>query len=135
MEQLQQCRVLIVEDYADCREWLAIALTEVGAKVRTVAFASEALELLSEFQPDVLLCNLRLPQMDGYALLESIRSQPAARLPAIAMSTAIAPLERQQALTAGFQDYLSKPIAFEAVIEAVKRLAQPIAPSLMAATG
>jgi len=69
------CKVLIVDDDADTREALAEALTEAGFAVERAASGKQALERMEEHgEPDVILLDLRMPEMDGAQLLERMRS-------------------------------------------------------------
>jgi CheY-like chemotaxis protein len=94
---------------------LAEVFTEYRAEVRTVGSSSEAIAVLThgEWLPDVLISDIGMPEEDGYALLRRIRALPIEQgrnLPAIAL-TAYSRLEdRMQALEAGFQMYLAKPV-------------------------
>jgi len=125
MAQLHQFQILVVDAQADCRELLAFLLADAGAEVMTARSAPDAIEVLAWRLPDLVLCSLAMPCMSGYDLLQHIRSLPQKALqplPLIALSATAEPLARQQALTAGFADYLIKPFDLEAVIHAVTRL-------------
>ena len=125
MAQLQHAQILVVDAQADCRELLAFVLTDAGAEVTTAQSAPEAIEVLTQRLPDLVLCSLAMPCMSGYDLLQHIRSLPQQALqplPLIALSATAEPLARQQALTAGFAHYLIKPFDLEAVICAVTQL-------------
>lgn len=106
-------RVLLVDDEPDTRELLAFTLKEYGAEVMAVASAGEVLALLESFQPDILVSDIGMPQMDGYTLLRQVRSLPPERggqIGAIALTAYARVEDRQQALLAGFQGHISKPV-------------------------
>jgi CheY-like chemotaxis protein/anti-sigma regulatory factor (Ser/Thr protein kinase) len=106
-------RVLLVDDEADTRELIAFILDCHGAEVSTVASAAEALQALMQSKPDVLLSDIGMPDMDGYRLIRQIRTlQPdrGGRIPAIALTAYAGEFDQQQALEAGFQKHVSKPV-------------------------
>ena len=112
--------VLVVEDDTDTLELFAASLSKRGAIVRTATSAEQALELLAVWRPDALLCDLHLPGVDGYTLLERIRRIPAMHdLPVIAISASHPALERDRSLEAGFASHLSKPTRLSEIIDAV----------------
>jgi PAS domain S-box-containing protein len=110
--------VLAVDDDADNRQLLALLLEESGATVTAAASASEALAILERLVPDILLSDIGMPEMDGYALLQAIRSLPSkcANVPAIALTAYAQEVDQQQAIAVGFQAHLAKPIEPELLI-------------------
>ena len=101
--------VLLVDDDADSREILTLALTMCGASVRAADSARSAVRACDEARPDVILSDLSMPQYDGFDFLRAVRTrQTCARVPVIAV-TGHAPL-RARALEAGFYDFLTKPV-------------------------
>lgn len=110
---LEGVRVLVVDDEVDTRELIVFILQEYGASVRAVASASEALEVLPIFKPEILLSDIGMPSMDGYMLIRTIRAMPeeqGGQIPAIALTAYASEVDHQQALTAGFQRHLPKPV-------------------------
>lgn len=108
---LSGLRVLVVEDDADSREFLITVLQQDGAEVTAVASVSEALRVLESCQLDVLVSDIGMPVEDGYSLIRKVRVLlPQAELPAIALTAYARDEDRQQALLAGFQMHISKPI-------------------------
>jgi len=96
----------VVDDEADTRELTAFVLEQVA--IVAVPSAIEALEVFAQSQPDVLVSDIGMPEMDGYALMRQIRQLPEqATIPAVAL-TAYAGEVDQQAIAAGFQSHLSK---------------------------
>ena len=118
-------RVLVVDDHADAREMAALVLATYGAKVTTAASASEALTVLPEAAPDLLVVDLAMPEMDGYSLIQRIRTAgaPAARTPAIALSAHARDEDRRRALACGFQLHLAKPVEPRILVRAVNEIA------------
>ena len=106
-------RVLLVDDELDTRELLAFILEEYGANVIAASSAEEFLELFACFKPDILVSDIGMPGMDGYALLRRVRSLPpqqGGRIPALALTAYARFEDRQQAVLAGFQGHISKPV-------------------------
>jgi PAS domain S-box-containing protein len=108
--------VLVVDDEADTREMLAVVLGQCEADVHTAASADEALAVLDGrdgWRPDLLVSDIGMPEEDGYSLIKKVRQRPTERgggIPAVAL-TAYARLEdRMQALAAGFQMHVAKPV-------------------------
>jgi PAS domain S-box-containing protein len=108
---LNGIRVLVVEDEPDTREFLDRFLRTYGADVVTAASASEALALLPEVRPNILLSDIGLPEMDGYDLMQRIREMDGdGAMPAIALSAYARSEDRHRALSAGYQAHLAKPV-------------------------
>lgn len=122
-------RILVVDDEPDMRELAAFILMQAGAEVTTVGSAAQALASLHESIPDLLLCDIGMPSMDGYALIQQVRKWPPAQggnLPAIALTAYAGEINQQQALAAGFQKHISKPVEPEELIKAIADLSQPM---------
>jgi signal transduction histidine kinase len=105
--------VLVVEDEEDTREILVRALERSGAEVQAVASAAEALDLLERGLPDVLISDIGMPGEDGYSLLRKLRARGPGRgaeLPAAALTAYARSEDRVQALAAGFQTHIAKPV-------------------------
>ena len=118
---LSGVQILAVDDDADMRELLGFTLAQAGAKVTVVATAPEVLEALETSYPDLLISDLAMPGMDGYELIRQVRmSNP--EIPAIALSAYARKLNQQQALDAGFQHHIAKPIQPDKLIAAISAL-------------
>ncbi|MGH8309462.1 MAG: ATP-binding response regulator, partial [Steroidobacteraceae bacterium] len=118
-------RLLSVDDEADASEMLKAALEQYGAQVTTVASAAAALEILQRERFDVLVSDIGMPGMDGYELLERIRSGAAhARaIPAIAVTGYARSEDRARALQAGYGAHVVKPIEPEELAATVRAAA------------
>jgi PAS domain S-box-containing protein len=125
---LQGLRILAVDDEADTREFLNFALQEYGAVVKIAASAKEALEILNQFQLDVLISDVGMPETDGYTLLRRLRSQEAEQgkrqIPAIALTAFARQIDRSQAFSAGFGCHLTKPVKPADLVAAIASLLQ-----------
>jgi PAS domain S-box-containing protein len=104
---------LVVDDDQDARDIVAILLRQLGADVTAVASADEALGRLAGGGAlfDVLVSDLSMPETDGYEFIRRVRElEVGRRLPAIALTAFSRPEDRVQALLAGFQTHLTKPV-------------------------
>lgn len=106
-------RVMTVDDDPDACELISALLTEYGAEVLTMSSAAKVLETLSAFQPDILVSDIGMPDMDGYTLLQRIRTLPpeqGGEIPAIAVSAYAREEDRCIAIKKGFQRHIPKPL-------------------------
>lgn len=107
-DRLLGARILVVDDEPDTRSLLRELLDAKGATVTVAGSAEEALGIFAEFNPDVLLSDVGMPEKDGYQLLSEIRAR--SQVAAVAVTAFARPEDRIKALRAGFDDYVSKPI-------------------------
>ncbi len=122
---LSGIQVLVVDDENDSRNFVGFMLQQYGATVTAVSSASEALQVIAQLKPDVLVSDIGMPEMDGYALIRQIRSWTEAeggRIPAIAVTAYAGEYDQRQAINAGFQVHVSKPVEPEVLAAAVGRL-------------
>lgn len=117
LPRLEGVRVLIVDDQEEARLLVANTLNEWGAVVALAASGQEAEALLAQTAFDVLVCDIAMPDVNGYEVLRRIRaferqhSKPVSRgIPAIALTALSHPEERSQALRAGFRMHVAKPV-------------------------
>ncbi len=118
-------RILVVDDEKDTREFYRAVLEQQGAAVTTVASVSEALESFEEQRPDVILSDIGMPVQDGYSLIRQVRAlelQGGRRIPAVAMTAYARDIDRTNAIAAGFQKHLSKPVAPDQLVAVVAHL-------------
>ncbi|HSS48119.1 MAG TPA: response regulator, partial [Thermoanaerobaculia bacterium] len=118
--------VLVLEDEPDSRDLLAMALEQCGAEVWAFGSVPEALAAFDTAVPDVVLSDIGVPFEDGYSFIRKLRSRPPAEggaVPAAALTAYARAEDRQQALEAGFQTHLAKPVDPSELIAAVARLA------------
>ncbi|MEG4535052.1 ATP-binding protein [Microcoleus sp. D2_18a_D3] len=122
---LASLRVLVVDDEQDSREFVAFVAQQAGAKVTALGSAIEALQLLSTKPFDILLCDIGMPDMDGYMLVRQVRALPPERggqIPAIALTAYAGDFNHEQALAAGFQRHLAKPVEPNELVQAIVKL-------------
>lgn len=131
--ELDGIRVLIVDDDADARVLLNRLLTNKGAEVLVACNAREAFHAVECMAPDVLLCDIEMPDEDGYSLIKRVRSLPPANggaLPAAALTAYAREEDRRQATASGFQRHISKPLEPARLVELVAEMARrPVAAS------
>jgi CheY-like chemotaxis protein len=102
-------RILVVEDQELNRELLVQLLGE-SYDVRTACDGQEALDAVDKFNPDLILLDLSLPVLDGWSVARRLKSQPSTRrIPIIALTAHAMAGDRDQALKAGCDEYLTKP--------------------------
>lgn len=122
---LNGLRVLVVDDEADIRDFITIVLESHGMRVKAVASAATALETPEPFQPDVSVCDIRMPGESGYDLMRQIRDLEAKQgghLPATAI-TAHQDEDWEKSQKAGFEAHLHKFAQPSEWVEMVAQLA------------
>lgn len=122
---LSGIRALVVDDDTDTRDYLSFLLETNGAIVTSVDSALSAIRAIEQSPPDIVLSDIGMPEMDGYSLIQTIRESKHRNIPAIALTAYAGESDRQQALDAGFQRHVSKPIDPDAVISIVVELTKP----------
>ncbi len=123
---LDGVKILIVDDHDSSRDLLGLILEPEGAETKSVASATEALAVIEQFLPDILISDLGMPEIDGYELIQRIKKLPLmANINAIALSGYASEPDRQKSLTVGFDLHLNKPIDVDIFIQAVTQLAKP----------
>ena len=125
LPRLEGVRVMIVEDEVDNRKVLAAALRHCGAEVECIGTAAGAFEVLERWQPNVLICDIALPDLDGCAFLQLFRSREAGAqaTPALALTVLGRPGEQSRITAAGFDVFRQKPIDPVDLAHEVGRLA------------
>jgi PAS domain S-box-containing protein len=124
MTRLDGLRVLVVDDEADARELIRRVLADRDANVNCAASTDDALLALEEFDPDVIVSDIGMPEKDGYALIREIRQRIGAKnVPAIALTAFARPEDRRRSLLAGYQVHIAKPVDPHELTAAVASLA------------
>ena len=124
LPRLENMRILVVDDEPDGRALLARILQERGAIPVCTGNAQVALESLQNQKFDLLLSDIGMPEMDGYALIRRVRglSSPMRSIPAIAVTAYARAEDRQRSLLAGYQMHISKPVETPELIAAIASL-------------
>ena len=114
--------VLVIEDNAINLELLVYALKAFGHEVQSATSAVRGLEMARQQPPAVILCDIQMPGMDGYEFAAAVKTDPALdRVPLIGVSALAMVGDRDKAMLAGFDDYLAKPVDFEALQGSLRR--------------
>jgi CheY-like chemotaxis protein len=119
-------RVLVCEDDEDARALLVQVLEAQGALVRATSNAGDALDAFDTAHPDVLVSDIGLPHIDGYALIGRVRELPVergGRTPAIALTAYARGDDARKAFHAGYQLHMAKPLQARELVTLVADLA------------
>jgi CheY-like chemotaxis protein len=104
---------MVVDDEPDTRDMLRIMIGQLGAEVKACSSSEEAMNLLNEWRPDVILSDIEMPDEDGYELIRKVRRSEAngggRKVPAIALTAYGRAEDRMRALSAGYQIHIAKP--------------------------
>ena len=125
-DHLRDLRVLVVDDEPEARNLLGLILMSYEAEVRDCASAAEALQILDEWRPDVLVSDIGMPFVDGYELMRKVRAREPERgglIPALALTAYARPEDARRALEAGYQAHVPKPADPDELATAVANLA------------
>jgi PAS domain S-box-containing protein len=125
-------RVLVVEDDPETREILAAILERGGFSYRLATRGSEALTVLDDWQPDAIVSDIGMPDMDGYEFVRALRQRPerlGGLIPALALTAYARVADRDAALRAGYQVHLAKPVDPVDLVRAIMELTTvPVSP-------
>jgi two-component system OmpR family response regulator len=114
-------RVLVVDDEQMLTDLLSMALKMEGWQVRTAASGFEALDAAKEFRPDALVLDIMMPDLDGMSVLQRLR-QSGDDVPVLFLTAKDAVADRVAGLTAGGDDYVTKPFSLEEVVARLRAL-------------
>jgi signal transduction histidine kinase/CheY-like chemotaxis protein len=126
-QSLDGLRVLLVDDDAEARQIISTVISRTGAEVKACRSAGEAFSKLVEWRPDVLLSDIAMPDEDGYSFIGRVRKLPREKggeTPAAALTAYARDEDRKQALAAGFQMHIPKPIVPGQLVWLIARLAE-----------
>lgn len=114
-------RILLVEDNHLNRQMLEDYLVFCGYQVLGLAFGSNFFQTVADFQPHLVLLDLKLPDVDGYTLLEQMRQRPEWQIiPVIVVSAFAFKADRQRALNLGAKRYFVKPVSLRDLRQAIE---------------
>ncbi|WP_375469479.1 PAS domain S-box protein [uncultured Nostoc sp.] len=119
---LSGIQILVVDDEIDSREFIAFVLEQHGAIVTAVASGTDALQAIAQSISNMIISDIGMPEMDGYMLIRQIRALPpqqGGQIPAIALTAYAAEVDQQEAIAAGFQRHVAKPIDPEVLVAIV----------------
>jgi len=124
---LKGIKVMVVDDEADAIGLVKRIMEDCGAVVKACTSGLECLECLPEFRPDVLIMDIGMAEMDGYALIAKVRAlspNQGGRTPAVALTAFARSEDRRQAMLAGFDVHVAKPVEPGELVAVVSRLAR-----------
>jgi CheY-like chemotaxis protein len=119
-------KILVIEDESETRNMFVEALTEEGYKTIGAENGRIGLEKAQKYLPDVVICDLVMPELNGYQVLTALRTNSiTAMIPCIFLTAKTNESDKNRAITLGANDYLTKPCTVEKLLKAIARLAQP----------
>ncbi|WP_394822818.1 ATP-binding protein [Pendulispora albinea] len=129
MRRLSGMRIMVVDDEEDARDLVMEVLRENGAEPRGARTVCDAMNMLDELRPDVILCDIGMPVDDGYTLIRRLRALEAERktppIPALALTAYARHEDKRKALEAGYHMHVPKPVEPAALVEAIARWSSP----------
>jgi two-component system, chemotaxis family, CheB/CheR fusion protein len=122
---LSGLRVLAVDDQPDTRDLIVLALTRYGAEVKTCMSATEALSVIREWKPEVIVSDIGMPDEDGYNLMRKIRAldpDGVDPIPAVALTGYAGAEDESKARSAGYQVHIAKPVELRELVATIAKL-------------
>lgn len=120
METLENPLVLYIEDNLDNRILVRRILEAEGFQVEEASSGPEAFEKLNTITPDLILMDINLPEIDGYTLTSTLKSQLTTSIPIVALTANVMKGDREKTLQAGCDGYIQKPIDVDALPSQVR---------------
>jgi signal transduction histidine kinase len=119
-------KVLVIEDDVRWRTWVEANLETAGHQVHGAPDGIAGLELAAQLKPDVILCDIEMPRLNGFGVLEALRQQPGlSDIPLIFLTSRNARVDQRKGMALGADDYLTKPFSreelFSSIVGALKR--------------
>jgi CheY-like chemotaxis protein len=122
LQSLEGIVVLVIDDQEQTRDVVAAMLQQTGATIHTAGSVREGIQRFREVKPDVVVCDIAMPEEDGYVFVRDVRSRKDPT-PILALTAFGRPEDRTLALQAGFDAYLKKPVDPSELARTVKQLA------------
>ena len=122
-ENLAHWKVLIVDDQMDNLLVAEAALKFHGVKTHRAVNGLDGLNVLKDFQPTLILLDLSMPDMDGWEMLEEIKTRPEMQdIPIIALTAHVMLGDKERVLEAGFTGYISKPFSVSTLVSQIRAI-------------
>ncbi|WP_404372048.1 response regulator transcription factor [Kytococcus sedentarius] len=121
MDTTADATLLVVEDEPNIRELLATSLRFAGFEVHTAAQGSTALQLAAEVEPDLLVLDVMLPDMDGFTITRRLRERDQ-HMPVLFLTARDSVDDKVKGLTVGGDDYVTKPFSLEEVVARIRAI-------------
>ena len=116
-------RILVIEDNPSNMKLVTAILAQAGHTVLKAPDGARGIMIAEAERPALILLDIQMPAMDGFAVLEALREHSAtAAIPVIALTAMAMAGDRERILAAGFDDYLAKPIRYRALLDCVQAL-------------
>jgi DNA-binding response OmpR family regulator len=128
----RSCRVLVAEDDAGVRDLVRTRLFQAGYDVHTARNGGEALRRIRELQPNVVVLDINMPELDGFGVLKALEADPAPGTRILVLTARHAADDVRRAMALGAKDYLAKPFNDAQLLARVARLTRPPKPVLAA---
>ncbi len=114
-------KILVIEDETDVRDSIVDILNAEDFIVDSAADGAEGLALIAEFQPDLVLCDIMMPVLDGYGVLQRVRSQDTTKtLPFIFLTAKADKADMRTGMNLGANDYLTKPFTHDDLLSMIQ---------------
>lgn len=113
-------KILIMDDEVDTLTMLAMTLKFSGYEVATAETGAQAITLVTEFQPDVIILDVMMPDISGIDVLKRLKQTLAVVPPTIFLSASVRPSDQAEGLAAGAYTYLVKPVLRQKLVETLK---------------
>lgn len=116
--------ILTVDDSRTMRDMLRLALVGAGFRVIEAVDGVDGLNVLEGEQPDIIITDINMPNLDGFGFIEAVRSDPAVRrVPILVLTTESSPEKKARAREAGATGWIVKPFNTEKLVQAIRRVA------------
>lgn len=136
MDILSGWRVLVIDDEPDAAEVTQILLEMYGAEVVTAANGREGLEKVTIYHPRFIVCDISMPEMSGWEVIEQLKLDRAtSSIPVVALTAHAMTGDRQKAIEMGFHNYLTKPLYPETFVMELLNLLTDDIPELLPLLG
>jgi len=113
-------KVLVIEDDVRWRTWVESNLESAGHQVHTAPDGILGLEMAAQVKPDVILCDIEMPRLNGFGVLEALRQQPGlSDIPLIFLTSRNARVDQRKGMALGADDYLTKPFSREELLSSI----------------
>ena len=112
--------ILVIEDDARWRTWIETHLTSAGHTVHTAVDGLAGLELAAKVRPEIILCDIEMPRLNGFGVLEALRQQPGlSEIPLIFLTSRNSRVDQRKGMVLGADDYITKPFTREELLAAI----------------
>lgn len=113
-------RVLVIEDDIRWRTWVEANLESAGHKVHAAPDGLAGLDMAAKVRPDIILCDIEMPRLNGFGVLEALRQQPGlSDIPFVFLTSRNARVDQRKGMALGADDYLTKPFSREELLSAI----------------